>query len=85
MFILWPYKATVVVSVRPSVRLAGQGQGTSGGVCPSVCLSCRAGQGAGRPDIFSYAENNGFLAAIRIWEFRSPANIAHINITITQP
>jgi hypothetical protein len=25
---------------------------------------------AGRPDIFSYAENNGFLATIRIWEFR---------------
>ncbi len=33
----------------------------------------RQGQGrAGRPDIFNYAENNGFLAAIRIWEFRSP-------------
>jgi hypothetical protein len=49
--------------------------------CLSVCLSCRAGQGragkqgrgrAGRPNIFSYAENNGFLAAIRIWEFQSP-------------
>jgi len=52
---------------------AGQGeQGRSGGVCPSVYLTGqgRAGQGrggqAGRPDIFSYAENNGFLTTIRI-------------------
>jgi len=56
---------------------AGQGgQGRSGGVCSSICLA-RQGQGqgmgqgrAGQPDIFSYAENNGFLAAIKIWEFR---------------
>ncbi len=41
-----------------------------------VCLSILQGrvgeQGrgrAGRPDIFSYAENNGFLATIRIWGF----------------
>jgi len=50
-----------------SVRLAGQEWW-----CLSVCL---AGQGqgrAGRPDIFNYAENNGFLVAIKIWEFRSP-------------
>jgi hypothetical protein len=39
----------------------------------SVCLSVLQGRGrAGRLDIFSYAEKNGFLAAIRIWEFRSP-------------
>jgi len=49
------YKATVVVSVCPSVRLAGQGQGRGR---------------AGWSNIFSYAENNRFLAAIRIWEFR---------------
>jgi len=43
----------------------------------SICLAGQglAGKGRGRarrPDIFSYVENNGFLAAIRIWEFRSP-------------
>ncbi len=38
-----------------------------------VCLSVLQGRGrAGRLDIFSYAEKNGFLAAIRIWEFWSP-------------
>ncbi len=66
-------KATVVVFVRPSVCLAGQGRASRAGVVVSVrpsVLQGRAGQGrggqAGRPDIFSYAENNGFLAAIRI-------------------
>jgi len=38
----------------------------------SVCLVLQGRGRAGRPDIFSYVENNGFMAAIRIWEFRSP-------------
>jgi hypothetical protein len=40
--VIFYIKATVVVSVRPSVLLTGQGR--SGGVCPSVCLNYRAGQ-----------------------------------------
>ncbi len=69
----------MVVSVHPSVYLAGAGRAGRAGVVVSVRLSVLQGKGrgkawgrgrAGQPDIFSYAENNGFLAAIKIWEFR---------------
>ncbi len=88
MYNLWILyiKATVVVSVRPSVCLAGQGQGRGrAGVVVSVCL---AGQGAGGRAgqggqtisvtlrIADFWPRSGFgnfeKSAIKIWEFQSP-------------